>query len=358
MNLLMTFGANIFIASAGTYFIFKMIPYQINPKLLLWRKTVIILLILIINFLLMNFAFELPDGVRLDLRYVSIILIAVLASPLFTISTAALIGLARFLLGNVSVSLQAFLFIMVLAVLASFWTYMRKNKVHESRLIFELYIISVVVNLINMSFFYGFHFKLVVLAIIWMLFNGLSLLLLYGVLYDMRHTRHLYIIETERAFTDALTNLSNRRAFDQHIRLHSKDVTVKKLSALMLDIDLFKSVNDTYGHPAGDKVLQSCASIIQEHCFEKGHAYRLGGEEFCILGVNFDQDTAFKLAEKIRLAIQHTPIPIDAHQKIAITISIGVATAYLSTDFEYIHHFADKALYEAKNNGRNQTISL
>ncbi|WP_088811029.1 MULTISPECIES: GGDEF domain-containing protein [Listeria] len=358
MNLLMDFGANIFIASAGTYFIFKIIPYQINPQLLMWRKAVIFLLILISNFLLMYFAFELPDGVKIDLRYVSIILIAISASPIFTVFSALLIGLTRFLFGISGIAIQALFFILLLALLISIWIKFRKSKIHESQLIVELFIISVIVYIINSSFFYGFQLKTLILITTWTVFNGLALLILYAVLFDMRRTRHLYIVETERAFTDALTNLANRRAFDQRIQLLMEDTTVNKLSALMLDIDFFKSVNDSYGHLAGDKVLQSCASIIQEHCLEKGNAFRLGGEEFCILAINFDEKAAYDLAEKIRIAIQNSAIPIDTTQKISITISIGVATACDSREFPEIQHLADRALYQAKNAGRNQSVIL
>ncbi len=354
----MDFGANIFIASAGTYFIFKMIPYQINPQLLMWRKAVIFLLILISNFLLMYFAYELPGGVRIDLRYVSVILIAISASPIFTILSALLIGLTRFLFGIPEIAIQALVFILLLALLISIWTHFRKSKILESQLIIELFIVSIIIYATNAIFYYGFQLKTIILIITWALFNGFALLILYGVLFDMRRTRHLYIVETERAFTDALTNLANRRAFDQRIQLLMADHTVKKLSALMLDIDFFKSVNDRYGHIAGDKVLQSCASIIQEHCLENGIPYRLGGEEFCILAINFDEKATYELAEKIRIAIQSTTIPVDSHQKISITISIGVATTCESHAFPEIQHLADRALYQAKNAGRNRCVSL
>lgn len=234
MQLLMDFGANIFIASAGTYFIFKLIPYQKNREFQLWRKVSVIFLILLTNFLLMYFAYELPDGVRIDFRYVAIILITISSSGTFTLCMALLIGLSRFWFGDIEVARQALFFIMLFTTIILFWRKLRHNKIHEFWLIIELMIVCSIVNFINASFFYGVHPAALFLAFVWSLFSVVALLLLYGVLYDVRRTRELYILEIKRAHTDTLTNLANRRAFDEQIQLFKRDKMVQKLNVLML----------------------------------------------------------------------------------------------------------------------------
>ena len=121
----------------------------------------------------------------------------------------------------------------------------------------------------------------------------------------------------------------------------------------MLDIDHFKSVNDDYGHGAGDFVLQQTAKLISQNLRESDQIIRYGGEEFLILLPGGDLDTAVTIAERIRKNIQEYPVEVDGHS-IHITVSIGVATlAHQEPQAEGIKR-ADEALYTAKNNGRNR----
>jgi diguanylate cyclase (GGDEF)-like protein len=159
------------------------------------------------------------------------------------------------------------------------------------------------------------------------------------------------------ATTDGLTGLANRRGFTLFIS-HAFDQAVRSgqpLSLLFMDIDKFKSINDTYGHQAGDTVLERIAEVVKSIVKEPDLAARYGGEEVAIVLPGKDSSAALRTAEQIRLAIQSESI-IFADKKIPVTASIGVATADSERCFESSDELigaADRAVYAAKEAGRN-----
>jgi diguanylate cyclase (GGDEF)-like protein len=160
------------------------------------------------------------------------------------------------------------------------------------------------------------------------------------------------------AMTDELTGLFNRRSFfkrgKEEIRRSRRYHT--PLSLLMIDIDNFKAVNDTYGHDAGDRMLRCVADTLQHSIRDIDLLARLGGEEFGILLPNTEAADAVKLAERLRLAVAQATCSLLEHQA-GVTLSIGVTT--YDQDIENIDHLlkdADTAMYRAKNLGRNQVV--
>ena len=157
------------------------------------------------------------------------------------------------------------------------------------------------------------------------------------------------------ATLDALTNLNNRRQFE--VRLKQEIATTKRqknpLCAMMIDIDFFKKVNDTYGHASGDAVLRTVASIIKEHLRESDIPSRYGGEEFAVLLPYTHIEEAKIVGERLRKAVEETPIPIDK-KNINVTISMGLAEFNVNETGEELFKRADSALYEAKEGGRNR----
>ena len=157
------------------------------------------------------------------------------------------------------------------------------------------------------------------------------------------------------ATLDALTNLNNRRQFE--VRLKQEIATTKRqknpLCAMMVDIDFFKKVNDTYGHASGDAVLRTVASIIKEHLRESDIPSRYGGEEFAVLLPYTHIEEAKIVGERLRKAVETTPIPIDK-KNINVTISMGLAEFTPQETGEDLFKRADSALYEAKESGRNR----
>lgn len=168
---------------------------------------------------------------------------------------------------------------------------------------------------------------------------------------------NLQMIQTlkDHAQTDPLTGLYNRRyLFEAGATLHA---TAKRsdfaLCAVLLDIDHFKSVNDTYGHEAGDQVIKMLADTLKEHFRRKTDIVaRFGGEEFCVISAYESQGNLLGFLETVREAIQRFSISYG-HHKIAVTASIGVATEK-DGSFEEMIKSADDMLYQAKNNGRNR----
>jgi diguanylate cyclase (GGDEF)-like protein len=161
------------------------------------------------------------------------------------------------------------------------------------------------------------------------------------------------------ANTDALTQIMNRKVlYEQGIEEFDK---VKKLdetfTLLIFDIDYFKRVNDQYGHPVGDKLLQELTALVMHHIRKEDTLSRYGGEEFAILLRNANHEIGYTIAEKLLFLIREHSFTIDGHD-IQISVSIGV-TSYTSElkDFDQMMKIADKALYKAKNNGRNQVLS-
>jgi diguanylate cyclase (GGDEF)-like protein len=164
-------------------------------------------------------------------------------------------------------------------------------------------------------------------------------------------------ILSQLSITDGLTKLHNHRYFQDNLTREIKRVSRTKspLSLILIDIDDFKLLNDTHGHAAGDEVLVSLASIMNDSARESDLIARYGGEEFVILMPNTDLAGAVHLAEKIRIAVETTRLIIGDNMKpIDITISLGVAL--FSGDRREFFAEADRALYEAKAAGKNCVV--
>jgi len=162
---------------------------------------------------------------------------------------------------------------------------------------------------------------------------------------------------TEQATVDSLTGVKNRAAFDKRLlaegRLSRRQQT--PMAILMLDIDRFKSINDTYGHLAGDQALRLIAQTLKENLKRPADLVsRFGGEEFAIILPNTAEEGAVLVAELIRKTVAELPINWE-NKTIPLTISIGVSAEIINTENQpnNLLDQADKALYRAKNSGRN-----
>src|SRR4029077_15441044 len=133
----------------------------------------------------------------------------------------------------------------------------------------------------------------------------------------------------------------------------------KPISFLIMDIDYFKSVNDTHGHDVGDEVLREFASRISANVRGIDLACRYGGEEFVVVMPDTDAGFAYTVAERLRQSIELVPFPISrAPNKINVTASIGIAcSSGRGDDSDNLLHRADQALYRAKREGRNRVIA-
>jgi diguanylate cyclase (GGDEF)-like protein len=160
------------------------------------------------------------------------------------------------------------------------------------------------------------------------------------------------------AGTDSLTGLHNKRAINDLIdyEMSRSKREASFFSVVMIDVDHFKSINDTHGHIAGDYILQHISHLIKITCRTTDHASRWGGEEFMVLLPNTDIKHAFILAERIRASIATTPFIISG-SAVNPTVSCGVSTFKPPIDKIGLIMKADQCLYKAKARGRNCTES-
>lgn len=165
----------------------------------------------------------------------------------------------------------------------------------------------------------------------------------------------------QRAFFDGLTGVFNRDHFYQlaNTQFASARRNGFPLTLLMLDVDHFKRINDSYGHAAGDTVLKTLAKSFPNTLREQDISGRVGGEEFAILLPKTNQKNGVQIAERLRLTLAQQLIPMENQATINITVSMGVAHLIdADTSFDSLMKRADKALYRAKHLGRNQTINF
>ena len=175
--------------------------------------------------------------------------------------------------------------------------------------------------------------------------------------------RELYLQDLQKelkllASTDSMTKLYNRRYFTKMAE-HSLDLSKrenKDLSIIMMDIDKFKNVNDTYGHQVGDDVIITLANKLLKYQRKSDIVCRYGGEEFVLLLPNTSLDGAKIVAQKIREEVENIIIKISANKDLRFTISLGISLVDLKNEsnIESALKRADDALYKAKENGRNR----
>ncbi|WP_181049851.1 GGDEF domain-containing protein [Methylobacter tundripaludum] len=176
------------------------------------------------------------------------------------------------------------------------------------------------------------------------------------VFHDISERVNLIRRLEELALYDPLTGLPNRRQLDD--RLKTEFARLRRyggeFTLILLDLDHFKQVNDSFGHPAGDVVLKAIAEALQKSLRANDLPSRLGGEEFAVLLPDTGLEEAGGLAERLRQTIEAMPIDVGKGQTINVTVSAGVARAIPSLDKETAIDAADQALYRAKVAGRNR----
>jgi diguanylate cyclase (GGDEF)-like protein len=184
---------------------------------------------------------------------------------------------------------------------------------------------------------------------------GRSTVIRFGFQDDLDESFHENLMSS--ALRDGITKLFNKKYFterlDSELKFAQRHETA--LSLLMIDLDHFKKINDTLGHLAGDTVLMTIAAILLKAVRNEDVVARFGGEEIAIILRAIELDGAAQMAERIRRLVESTPITIDG-KTIKATVSIGVAS-FPSTPcktLEQLVEAADKALYRAKNAGRNR----
>ena len=169
----------------------------------------------------------------------------------------------------------------------------------------------------------------------------------YNEMYENNEAAQALI--KHQAEHDALTDLLNRGSYDRLLKIY--DSPGKHFALILVDVDVFKSVNDTYGHAVGDKILKRVAKLLQTAFRSIDHVCRIGGDEFAIIMVEMTPDLAYTIEEKIEAVNRLLAEPGEGCP--AVSLSVGVAFADRENPSDSIFKDADKALYETKNGGRN-----
>ncbi|MCX7193897.1 MAG: GGDEF domain-containing protein [Proteobacteria bacterium] len=186
---------------------------------------------------------------------------------------------------------------------------------------------------------------------------------LQGKLYESKEEveklQHELQNARNEALSDPMTGVFNRRGFDAQMKklVANPDLKDKRVCFMMLDIDFFKKVNDTYGHLFGDKVIRGVAAALTARVKGQDSVARMGGEEFAVILPDTPMQGAYALAEQIRQNIANSKIRRSEKQDVVegITISIGIADCEIGGDWADALSRADEALYVSKTQGRNRT---
>ena len=187
-------------------------------------------------------------------------------------------------------------------------------------------------------------------------FSLLIILFIY-IAYRLKHSAYLQV--KELALRDQLTGLFNRRALHDIFELEMSRVNRNKktFSIILLDIDHFKVLNDTYGHDYGDIVLQKVASALQDSIRSMDKVARWGGEEFLVFLPETNKEQASHLAEKLRLAVSNIELTYQ-DKLLQVTVSLGVCEYNQQGEYKDMVKQADLGLYKAKETGRNKVVCL
>jgi two-component system cell cycle response regulator len=161
----------------------------------------------------------------------------------------------------------------------------------------------------------------------------------------------------EMSIEDELTKLHNRRYFVEALEgeFERANRYETEIALVIMDLDLFKKINDKYGHPAGDTVLSEIGRILKEHVRRNDIACRYGGEEFAVILPNVSRDNIFAVYERFREMVSEHLFEYESNQ-FHITISIGIAFGNDVKSINDLLVHADRALYQAKDTGRNKTV--
>ena len=172
-----------------------------------------------------------------------------------------------------------------------------------------------------------------------------------------KNAQHAIEEQREKAMHDSLTGLPNREAYKERLdhEMNRMQRYGGKLSMMVCDIDFFKRINDNYGHLAGDKVLKIIAKALQNNLRDTDFIARFGGEEFVALMPETDSEHAHQVAEKLRQKIESSPFNFKK-EPVQITMSVGISEFQKGESAEAVFERADKALYKAKESGRNQVL--
>lgn len=323
-------------------------------------KTVLIIGVTcgLLGSVLMIYGVQVNDITIIDFRNIALILSGVLGGPAPLLIAGSIMALFRIIYFGINIA--AILGVIVIYINIIGILFIKKLKTKA----WIRWIYSTVYTLLisNIALYILLKNKdnfLYIILIYWVSHCIVSALAYTYVNYSLTVNKLFRRLQKEST-KDFLTDLNNVRQFDMLLSNAIKNAKTKEenLTFLMIDIDFFKKINDTYGHQEGDVILKELAKILVENCRSFDIVSRNGGEEFSIILLDCPNLQALRIAERIREQVNNNLFTLTTGAKISITVSIGVAS-YPETidDIDKIVEASDIALYNAKRSGRNKVCT-
>lgn len=352
-----------FLANVGMLVSFISICYQLFQSVGVNSKSPIRYRILsggilgLLGVSLMLFTINLPNNVVIDFRNLAVILSAFNGGWISATVSILIVSTYRIMINGINhSSIAAILTLIIVGSMSCFISHAKiKNPL---KWLFSTAISVVFSCIVFLVLIENIALRNEIILYYSTSFSALAFLLYHYIVYldTLTASFRRYKQESKKDF---LTGLNNVRQFDNlYNEIIAKIATRQEMvSLLFIDIDLFKKVNDTYGHKEGDLVLKNLGDLLKRMCRSIDVISRNGGEEFSVILVDCPCSQAVEIAERIRKAIEAAPIELSNGSKIKITVSIGVS-CYPDPvkDLEMLIERADEALYEAKRTGRNKVI--
>jgi diguanylate cyclase len=310
---------------------------------------------------LMNYSFPLNETTIVDLRHLAIVTAAVYLGGLASVISGLVISILRIaMFGMSSAAIDAAFVMTIIGLSGVYFAYApwsRLTKIITMNLLgMTLIFVILMLNTTSMN-------SLLKVYPLQMTISFVGGIFIYFIAEFINKSNEMLFLLERKATTDHLTNLSNRRQFEKSLEFELERAREhkQKLSLLIIDIDRFKKVNDTFGHTSGDAVLKQLGQLLIEHARSADIVSRNGGEEFAILLLDCGHHQAMAIAESIRQSVEKYHFALPDGNTIRLTISIGVAVFPDHCDHRDDNDFfeqADRALYEAKNTGRNRVCAI
>lgn len=325
-------------------------PLRTSSSLI--RKTLVGVLGGLLGNILMQYSIHI-GSTMIDLRHIPIILLAYAGGALPALVSMTLIALGRFLIGINQSAYSAFA---MMASITCFSIYFSRSHFTQAIKKFSILTFGNLAFSMTISYLIRDVSLLVRIIPIYWAVSYLSGYMAFYILDLLRTNQMLFKKFQAESTIDGLTGLNNVRKFDEVFNqlVSALKTNGQKLSLLYIDIDFFKKINDTYGHSEGDVVLRELGALLKKCTRSFDIVSRNGGEEFTVLLQDCPLDRALQIAERIRNTVESHSFSLNNGKEITLTVSVGVA-CYLDTtkDPALLIDDADKALYQAKNSGRN-----
>ncbi|WP_114569743.1 GGDEF domain-containing protein [Exiguobacterium flavidum] len=347
---------NMTLILTGLYLCGKISKHPITPQSELKTRIFYGFCLGLISMLLMQMTIHPADGVLVDLRHLPVMIAAYFGGPLPTVIATMIVVVYRFTIGFSYASWVAFSFICLVAIGTSLLVKYRDPYSLRTYFLANLWGSSLqgIVLFLVLPAELFMRTLLIVLPISFTT-GWLSLLMIR----DLRMTKIMLQTYKGRAALDYLTGLQNLRSFNDLFESmkHATMLNDSRLAVIVLDIDHFKRVNDTYGHDAGDEVLRQFATRLSEGVGTQGIVSRNGGEEFTVLLDDPHPDTLWPLAESLRERIKRDPFILPDGNDLSVTASLGISCFPETTKHvDRLLKDADTAVYTAKLSGRDRVV--